>query len=434
VFLQNSWLISRDFLFLGMPTHYLINQTLYSPQITSTPNADLGIIVVIPCFNEPNLILSLESLYQCKTPQCAVEIIVVINESLSASEVIKSQNKSTFQEAQIWASKHSTNRKQFHLIYQNNLSVKKAGVGLARKIGMDEAAFRLEAVDNPQGIITGFDADSLCLENYFVAIENHFKKFPDIQAASIWYEHPLSGNEYEENVYNAIAQYELHLRYFTLAKRYADYPHAFETIGSSMVVRADAYQQQGGMNTRKAGEDFYFLNKFIVLGKLNELNTTRVIPSPRISDRVPFGTGKAIGDLLEKEETLTTYAFQSFVDLKIFIEQIEEIYKESDLDRISLPLSIVEFLKSINAAQRITEIRKNTSDFTTFKKRFFRWFDPFMVMKYVHFARDKYYPNIEVLEAGKWILENYFKKKVQEENEKDLLEMIRKSWLDFVLP
>ncbi|MFT5763765.1 MAG: hypothetical protein ACI8X3_001191 [Saprospiraceae bacterium] len=408
-----------------MPTPYLINRTLFSPQITSVPNANLGIVVVIPCYNERELLSSLKALYQCEVSFCAVEVIIVINESIISEDTIKFQNKSTLQEAKSWVSKYSTLHKQFHLIYQTDLPAKKAGVGLARKIGMDEAAFRLEVVGNPKGVITGFDADSLCQENYFIAIENHFKKYPDIQAASIWYEHPLSGDHFEDRIYHAIAQYELHLRYFTLAKRFADYPHAFETIGSSMAVRADAYQQQGGMNTRKAGEDFYFLNKFIVLGKLNELNTTQVIPSPRISDRVPFGTGKAIGDLLEQEESLTTYAFQSFEDLKSFIGFIPEIYKQPDFDWNYLPLSIAGFLKTVDAAVRIAEIRKNTNGFEAFKKRFFRWFDPFMLMKYVHFARDEFYPNIAVREAGRWILENYFEQKVEEESEAELLITVR---------
>ena len=420
---------SREFLFLGMSTSYLTQRTFYLPQIADAPHTELGIVVVIPCFNEPNLMESLESLYSAESPNCAVEIIVIINEGVQVSKVLKMSNLKTHGEALFWAARHNSSRKQFHILYHTDLPYKKAGVGMARKIGMDEATYRLEAINNPKGIITGFDADALCDKNYFIEIEKHFKKYPDIQAASIRYEHPLSGAAFDPETYHAIAQYELHLRYFTLAKRFAKYPHAFETIGSSMAVRADAYQQQGGMNTRKAGEDFYFLNKFIVLGKLNEINFTCVIPSPRISDRVPFGTGKAIGELLKSGETLTTYSFQSFVDLKLFFESIPEIYDQEDYNWENLPSSISAFLKTINATPRILEIRKNTTGFDAFKKRFFRWFDPFMVMKYVHFARDGYYPNIEVVEAGRLILENYFGEEVGEEGEKELLERVRSLWV-----
>ncbi len=34
--------------------------------------------------------------------------------------------------------------------------------------------------------------------------------------------------------------------------------HAYHTIGSSMAVRCSAYAKIGGMNRRKAGEDFIF--------------------------------------------------------------------------------------------------------------------------------------------------------------------------------
>ncbi|MFT5168078.1 MAG: DNA replicative helicase MCM subunit Mcm2 (Cdc46/Mcm family), partial [Saprospiraceae bacterium] len=104
---------------------------------------------------------------------------------------------------------------------------------------------------------------------------------------------------------------------------------------------------------------------------------------------------------------------------------IPEIYKQPDFDWNYLPLSIAGFLKTVDAAVRIAEIRKNTNGFEAFKKRFFRWFDPFMLMKYVHFARDEFYPNIAVREAGRWILENYFEQKVEEESEAELLITVR---------
>ena len=88
---------------------------------------------------------------------------------------------------------------------------------------------------------------------------------PRSPGCSIYFEHPLHG-PLEPKVYEAIAAYELHLRYYVQALRYAAFPYAHHTIGSSMAVRADAYAKQGGMNKRQAGEDFYFLHKIIPLG------------------------------------------------------------------------------------------------------------------------------------------------------------------------
>lgn len=59
------------------------------------------------------------------------------------------------------------------------MPAKKAGVGLARKIGMDEAAFRLNSI-NQDGVILCFDADSQCQPNYLKEIESHFLNNPKL--------------------------------------------------------------------------------------------------------------------------------------------------------------------------------------------------------------------------------------------------------------
>ena len=99
--------------------------------------------------------------------------------------------------------------------------------------------------------------------------------------------------------FDGIAAYELHLRYHVRVQKWIGFPYAFQTIGSAMAVRAWAYVKQGGMNRRHAGEDFYFLQKISWLGPISELSTVTVFPSPRLSGRVPFGTGKAVGDYIE---------------------------------------------------------------------------------------------------------------------------------------
>jgi hypothetical protein len=73
----------------------------------------------------------------------------------------------------------------------------------------------------------------------------------------------------DSNVARAITSYELHLRYLVHAMRWAGHPFAYQTVGSSMAVRRKAYLSLGGMNTRQAGEDFYFLQKFIEVGSLH---------------------------------------------------------------------------------------------------------------------------------------------------------------------
>ena len=276
---------------------------------------DTGIIVVIPCFNEKEITRTLDSLNKCQTPACKVEIIIVVNQSEIIPEEIKNQNELSVSEIGAWT---EVNESFFNVytLFEQALPKKHAGVGLARKIGMDEAVMRFESI-NKDGVIVCLDADCTVEENYFTEIENHFNKYPKTPGCSIKYAHPLKGNDFDDYHYEGILNYELFLRYYNLALKHCGVPYAFHTVGSSMAVKSSAYQKQGGMNKRKAGEDFYFLQKIIELGHFTELNSTTVYPSPRTSDRVPFGTGKAINDFLNQEnkEAYLTYSFDSFLVL-----------------------------------------------------------------------------------------------------------------------
>ena len=382
--------------------YYLEHYALRDQLIPNEVPTDLGIIVVIPCSNESNLNTSLQSLLNCTAPNGKVEVITVINASENASAEIITQNKATLTSAVEW---EKTNRKEhihFHFIEENSLPKKHAGVGLARKIGMDEAVVRFEMINNKEGIILCFDADSQCELNYLVEVEKHFKTNPHSPACSIHFEHPLNGNQFSPKTYDGITQYELHLRIYKNGLVYAGLPYAFHTIGSSMAVRSNAYQKQNGMNKRKAGEDFYFLQKLIPLGNFTEIKTTTIIPSPRVSDRVPFGTGKAMQNFIDKgEETMMSYHPNSYKDLKQFCAVLPQLYTT---DIIQMPNSITAFLKCINWQESLVKIKSNSTSEAHFVKLFFNWFNAFKVLKYMHFSRDSFNKDIPVFEAGNQML------------------------------
>lgn len=394
--------------------NYFDKYALYPPLTGPAPEAGLSLAVTIPCHEEPDLTRTLDSLAACKPPQKPVEVIVVINSAGNAPENVKQHNAETLSQALAWAARNKRPGLQFHILHFPDLPPKHAGVGLARKIAMDEAARRLTAAGNPRGVIACLDADSLVQPNYLQALQRHFDQHPACPAAGIYYEHPLAGDDYAPEIYEAIARYELHLRYYVHALRWAGLPTATQTVGSAMAVRADAYQAQGGMNRRQAGEDFYFLHKFTPLDGFGEITTTTVIPSPRFSHRVPFGTGKAVGDILAGK-TLNTYSPLIFKDLKVFLDKTDRWFHlscaaflqqnatalaEFDHTLRALPPAILTFLEKENFREKLCEIRRNTATPEAFRKRFFRWFDPFLAMKYVHHARDHFYPGVPVEDCG----------------------------------
>ena len=397
-------------------TPYLEKRALFPAQIIGSPHPDLGLVLVIPAYDEPDLLKSLEAIRKCQLPQSAVEVIVVLNDSEKDKAAIKKQNQQSYEAACKWGRKNSDALLKYHILYHTNLAAKHAGVGLARKIGMDEGIYRLMQANRPKGVLCCFDADASCDNNYLVAIEKAFRQKPKLQAIGIYFEHPLEGRAFPKKVYQAITEYELHLRYYVHAQRWAGFPFAQQTIGSSMAVRADAYQQQGGMNRRKAGEDFYFLQKFIELGHFEEIKNTRVIPSPRLSDRVPFGTGKAVREIVGNKKTLLTYAPSSFEDLKVFFATVPQLFKANKTQLKTLqqnwPESIRDFLELVNFETKLAEIRSNTSNQNAFNQRFFRWFNAFLLMKFVHFTRDNFYDNVSVIDAARWLLKKGLNKRV----------------------
>lgn len=399
--------------------------------ISEEPSPELGMVVVIPCYNEPALAGTLNSLANCMLPGCSVEVIVIINEPAHCEEKVRAQNRQSWKEAIDWRKKASTDKLRYHIHYIA-LPDKHAGVGMARQIGMDEAVRRFEFIGNHQeGIIVCFDADSLCDKNYLAAIEDHFRENPTTPGCTIYYEHPLEGN-LGGRIYSGIIKYELFLRYYVDALRFAGFPYAFQTIGSSMAVRSSAYQKQGGMNRKKAGEDFYFLHKIIPLGRFTELNTTRVIPSPRASDRVPFGTGKAIQNWLDSgEDYYPAYHPQSFIDLKAFLRGVDGLYKAPAAKVLNfmaeLPASVQTFLEKQQFPEKAGEINRNSGNIASFRKRFYHWMNGFRVLKYIHYAQETYYPPVEITEAARWLWKEYHTTEELPKNAKELLYGFRKT-------
>lgn len=403
---------------------YLEKHRFCEGQIDAPMSGDVNIIIVIPCYNEPNILKALFSLHECGNTVCSVEIIVVINSGENDDNEISKQNQRTIEDVHGWGKKYNRDKLILHVIHQKGLPKKHAGVGLARKIGMDEAVARFDAIKNDNGIIVCLDADCIVEKNYLEEIEKHFLKHPKTTGCSVYYEHPIEGSEFDKKVYTGIINYELFLRYYNRALHFCHFPYAFHTIGSCMAVRSSIYQKQGGMNRRKAGEDFYFLHKIFPLRKFTELNTTRVIPSSRESNRVPFGTGSAVKKfMLSGTNDYMAYNIQTFIDLKMFFDAVSTLFC-ADIDTFSLPVKF--FLAENDFETKLSELRQHTNSEKSFVKRFFNWFDGFMVLKFVHYARDHHYAQMEIGDAAAKLASLCGKKFQENISKKELLLEYRK--------
>ncbi len=371
---------------------YLKNRILYAPFIEEKPAAGLKMIVVIPAFNEPNILQTLQSLYENDLPMQAIEVLVVVNYAEYCEPKLKEEAHQTVIIIKQWMQKHSSPQLQFYCILAGDLAKKHAGVGLARKIGMDEAVQRFEQL-KVDGIIVNLDADCTVSKNYLNEILHFYEANSTIQAANIHYEHPIDDSLNSE----AIILYELYLRYYVEALRYCNYPYAYHTVGSSFSVKSSIYQQQGGMNRRKAGEDFYFLHKIIPVSHFGEIGSAVVFPSARESDRVPFGTGRSILAWHKEERDLhLSYALETFQLIKWLFDDPLNFHKHSNfIDHLPEPLQ--EYLSHIQFKQSLQEIENNTQSAEAFVKRYHRFWSGFELLKLIHYCRDHFYPNTNLV-------------------------------------
>jgi glycosyltransferase involved in cell wall biosynthesis len=370
------------------------------PKLIPEPSvAGVGIIIVIPCFREPDILLTLNSLTLCTIPGCHSEVIILINHSETADLETKNYNWKTKAEIEEWIKRQATEKIKFFCAGPVELPKKWAGVGVARKYGMDEALRRFNELNKPQGIIVSLDADTLVDRNYLVEIERYFFENPAHAGCTIDFDHQKE--RISENQKKGILLYEKYLHYYRDALEYAGYPWPIITIGSAFAVTAHAYVKRGGMTRRKAGEDFYFLQNLVLVGTVGILNTTKVHPSSRESDRVPFGTGPAIRKWINGQENLQlTYSLEAFMQLRYFFSIKNEIFRTGESGYLNLLGKLDEpirrFLILNNFKIIVDELNQNCSSLSAFEKRFFQKFNAFLILKFVHFATEYFFPKEDI--------------------------------------
>ena len=380
--------------FISIVNQYFNRFPFRKINIALEPSKDLKIIVVIPSYNEKNIQPTIDSLFLKQDDfSFNVEVIVLINNSESEIEEIKEQNLLTLKTLQNLSETYSNSNMHLIPVLIGDLDAKHAGVGWARKLGMDIATQRFRTI-NFNGIIVGLDADTVVESNYLNSIYSFFSN-NNFNAASIYFEHPVTGDSFSDVHLEQIKYYELHLRYYKNSLNYSNLPYSFHTIGSAFALTASAYARQGGMNRRKAGEDFYFINKLIKGEIFGEINDTKVMPSPRVSNRVPFGTGRAILEGLNTKKDLSlTYDFQSFEVIHSWINRINT----KDFKYGNFPEILKAYMGEEIWIKHHTMMLNNTNSHKSYLKLFYNIFDAFWMLKFIHFLRDNYYPNTRLLD------------------------------------
>ena len=188
--------------------------------------------------------------------------------------------------------------------------------------------------------------------------------------------------------------YELWLRYIELGFRVCRSPYAFQTIGSCTVSSPLGYALADGMPRRQAGEDFYFLQKIVKVGgpeNVVQIPKACVYPAARLSDRVPFGTGRAMslcatqgpGTYLQAEPP------EAFLDLRSFFQAATDRFgDDGDFEKIASP-GLKVFLDAQGARALLERLRSNAADGDHFLRSLHPWFDSLQVVRYTRVCKTK---------------------------------------------
>ncbi|MEJ2105491.1 MAG: hypothetical protein P8X47_13095 [Ignavibacteriaceae bacterium] len=163
------------------------------------------------------------------------------------------------------------------------------------------------------------------------------------------------------------------------------------------------------MNTRKAAEDFYFLQKLAKHYNIHRITSTEIRPSARESWRVPFGTGKSMTNYLTSQKEILLFDPDEFVILKDWLElfnsdlalKIDTLLNEA----MKIHSELFNFLENSNFKgnwKRILDNSKSEKQIIYQRKN---WFDAFKTLKLIHHLRDTSFRMMDV----KTGIEKFFK-------------------------
>lgn len=402
---------------------YLNKYALNKWDTESGNDSFFNAVIVIPALAEldniKSLLVSLSENEAKFFPKTL--ILLVINNTSSAKDEYKHDNYAALALLRNLINKNSTDSFTAKIISSGlniglvdassagkELPEKEGGAGLARKIGIDLALTVLDYKSILTPFLVCLDADCIVEKNYISELHHTFSK-NTVTSAYVRFEHRLEGNAEHKS---AIICYETYLRYYILALKYAGSHFAFHTVGSTMACSYGNYIKIGGMNKRKAGEDFYFMEKLGKISKIECIKTTAVYPSSRCSWRVPFGTGQRVKRFLSQSQNeYLLYSFESFLILKEWLKIFNnaKVYTASEYlnEAKNINILLYNFLIENKFQQNWETILGNSRTEEQINRQKDYWFDGFKTMKFIHYLRDNGFPLISMFDVLDNLLTSY---------------------------
>ncbi len=299
--------------------------------------------------------------------------------------------------------------------------------GLARKIGNDIACQLIARGHITTPVLCNTDADAILPADYFSRISRAHaesngphtrsvaRRATDTAAWVLPFEHVSDDLKQQQ----AGTAYELYLRSLQLNLQRCGSPYAYPALGSLLAINPVYYAKSRGFPKRRAGEDFYLLNKLAKLAGITYLTGVPVRLAARLSSRVPFGTGPAIAKMLQEKQTdkeqkpalpcdrQETYALASFALLRQFYAGISELQAtEQTPDKAppskeplnqeraarKLPKAwqdpdLLWLLKHLGVPGALVRLKKNYRTDSSLHRAVHEWFDALKTVRFLNEAR-----------------------------------------------
>jgi len=358
--------------------------------------------VVVPVYAEDEAMLKplLDSLEKSsKQHELRTLTIIVLNAKENSSELILDLNATVSKFLTSYPNQKITDIPPTHLIkWSNHLDLylidrsrgkflfpSTWGVGHARKIGCDLAVALWHRGLIASPIIRTTDADARVSPNYLLYPEAGENLY-----TFGYYQYRHENLEFHPE----LELYEMYLRYYYQGLRSANSPYAFHALGSTLFFSVYAYATVRGFPKRQAGEDFYFLNKLVKLSPAPQTKIEHpsiVHLAARTSDRVPFGTGRAmqeIAEILLDEEEYLVFHPETFSILKNLLTVSKHFLNNLDETQLLAHLSILpSFVKEVLERQKILQSLWSyvacSSDLETRERQWLQWFDGLKTLQFL---------------------------------------------------
>ena len=326
---------------------------------------------VIPAWNENQYIPQVLDSLECARKNISAAVLVVVNHPQGSSPDV------SLELLELLEKRHQAN---LFVLYAPDL---KGGVGEARKLGMDCFARSRTFEELNRSVIFSLDGDSPVEEDYFTETLDILENAPASPGIIIKVRHSQAETPEQEQ---AIREYERYMFRYARKLQESGSPYGFVSIGSGFAVRVKSYIQSGGMKIKKAGEDFYFLQELAKQGILSHSSKILVHPSPRISERVPFGTGRSVKSLLSGTplNDIPDSAFEKLQKLLSAAAQNDGFLSLPELPE-EIPGDDINFLRSEKFYTIWPQIVRNTPQNHNARYRAFsRWFDGLKTLRFLH--------------------------------------------------